>query len=91
VLADYLAEGLYTEQNALGVKAVADQFECGQVFTVWTDPAATARTGIGPSAMSEIVRIFGDRHVARSPQAPILDGLDMIELLLDHEDLLIHP
>ena len=78
-------------KKALAIKEVADQFAGGQVLSVWCDPAASARTGIGPSAMSEIVRIFGDRHVARSPQAPILDGMDMIEFILDHEDLLIHP
>ena len=91
VIGDYLAEGLYTEQDAPATKEIADQFAGGQVLSVWCDPAASARTGIGPSAMSEIVRIFGDRPVARSPQAPILDSLDMIEFILDHEDLLIHP
>ena len=91
VIGEYLAEGLYTEQNVPAIKEIADQFAGGQVLSVWCDPAASARTGIGPSAMSEIVRIFGDRPVARSPQAPILDSLDMIEFILDHEDLLIHP
>jgi Terminase large subunit, T4likevirus-type, N-terminal len=91
ILASYLSEGLFTEQNALAILGTVRQFPGAQILTCWLDPAASARTGIGPSALSEVERVFGERHVARSPQGPILDGLDQLELLLDHDDLIIHP
>ena len=91
IIADYLAEGSYSEQNALAILEVVKQFPEAEILTAWLDPASSARTGIGESALSSVEKVFGARHVARSPQAPILDGLDQIELLLDHDDLIIHP
>jgi len=91
ILADYLSEGLYSEQNALAILEVVKQFPQAQVLMAWLDPASSARTGIGPAALGEVQRVFGDRRVSQSPQAPILDGLDQLELLLDHDDLIIHP
>ena len=55
------------------------------------DPAASARSSLGPAAYGEYERVFGPRIVARWPQHLVLDGLDTIELLLDAGNLTIHP
>ena len=55
------------------------------------DPAASARSSLGPAAYGEYERVFGSRIVARWPQHLVLDGLDTIELLLDAGNLTIHP
>ena len=90
IIADYLAEGLYSEQNAMAILEVVKQFPEAEILTAWLDPASSARTGIGQSALSSVEKVFGARHVARFLSS-ILDGLDQIELLLDHDDLIIHP
>ena len=61
--------------------------------SIWCalDPAATARSSLGPAAYSEYERVFGSRILARWPQHLVLDGLDTIELLLDTGNLQIHP
>ena len=58
--------------------------------TVRSDPAASARTGIGPTAYGEFERVFG-RATARWPSHRVTDGLDQFEVLLDRGLLLIHP
>ena len=55
------------------------------------DPAATARSSLGPAAYGEYERVFGSRILARWPHHLVLDGLDTIELLLDAGNLTIHP
>ena len=55
------------------------------------DPAATARSSLGPAAYSEYERVFGSRILARWPRHLVLDGLDTIELLLETGNLMIHP
>ena len=55
------------------------------------DPAASARSSLGPAAYSEYEREFGSRIIARWPQHLVLDGLDTIENLLETGDLKIHP
>ena len=55
------------------------------------DPAASARSSLGPMAYGEYERVFGSRIVARWPTHSVLDGLDTIELLLDTGCLTIHP
>ena len=54
------------------------------------DPAASARTGIGPTAYSEFERVFGP-ILARWPSHRVTDGLDQLEVLLDQGCLLLHP
>jgi hypothetical protein len=89
---EYLAKGLNTEQNAAAIRQRSQELPCaGRLDVVRIDPAATARTGIGPAAYGEYERVFGSRVLARAPYHLVVDGLDQMEVLLDRGDLLIHP
>ncbi len=86
--------GLVREKrkNARAIKSLADELPChGRIDMVRVDPAATARSSLGPAAYSEYERVFGTRLIARWPQHIVLDGLDTLELLLEGGNLLIHP
>ena len=92
VFADYHAQDVVSLKNACAIKSLADQLPCrGRIDQVRVDPAATARSSLGPAAYSEYERVFGSRIIARWPQHLVLDGLDTIEGLLDTGNLLIHP
>jgi phage terminase large subunit-like protein len=92
VFADYHALDVVSQKNALAIKELAHQLPChGRIDQVRVDPAATARSSLGPAAYSEYERVFGSRIIARWPQHLVLDGLDAIENLLDTGDLTIHP
>jgi hypothetical protein len=93
IIGDYLSvDGGYSAHHAA---AIGHTFytlcPAAQLHHVWIDPAASARTSIGPTAMAEYERIFGSRFVDPSPGGSVVDGLDCIEGLLDRGDLLIHP
>jgi hypothetical protein len=91
VFGEYVAKGLYSEANAAAIKRKCDELPCrSRLDAVRIDPAATARTGIGPAAYGEYERVFG-RTLERAPWHLVTDGLDQIEVLLDRGDLLIHP
>src|SRR5271166_2846492 len=73
-------------------RTLADRLPChGKIDLVRLDPAATARSSLGPAAYSEYERVFGSRILARWPQHLVLDGLDTLELLLETGNLTIHP
>ena len=92
VFADYYAMDVVSHGNALAIKELARQLPChGRIDLVRLDPAAAARSSLGPAAYGEYERVFGARIVTRWPQHLVLDGLDTIELLLDAGNLLIHP
>jgi hypothetical protein len=92
VFGDYHALDVVSQSNARAIKALADQLPChGRIDLVRLDPAATARSSLGPAAYSEYERVFGSRIVARWPQHLVLDGLDTLELLLETGNLTIHP
>jgi phage terminase large subunit-like protein len=92
VFGDYHALDVVSAKNAHAIKALAEDLPCrGRVDLVRLDPAATARTSLGPVAYGEYERVFGSRIVARWPQHLVLDGLDTVELLLDAGNLTIHP
>ena len=92
VFADYHALDVVSQRNARAIKEMADQLPChGRIDLVRLDPAATARSSLGPAAYSEYERVFGSRIVARWPQHLVLDGLDTLELLLETGNLTIHP
>jgi phage terminase large subunit-like protein len=92
VFADYHALDVVSEKNARAIRGLADQLPCrGRIDMVRLDPAATARSSLGPAAYSEYERVFGSRIVARWPQHLVLDGLDTLELLLETGNLIIHP
>ncbi|MGZ3302908.1 MAG: hypothetical protein ACXWO3_18230 [Isosphaeraceae bacterium] len=94
VFADYHSEGLFSEQNAEAIMALAHERCGGKLERVRLDPAASARSGVGPAAASEYERTFG-RIVGRWPIHQVADGLDQVELLLGSESkppmLIIHP
>lgn len=92
IIGDYLSVGgdRYSAQNA---EAIRDTFATlcpsATLHTLWIDPASSARTSIGPSALAEYQRVFGERFVHQAPGGPVVDGLDTIEGLLDRGDLVI--
>ena len=59
------------------------------------DPAASAKTSIGPAVFYEYARVFGERITDRWPVHPVIDGLDQIEVMLgsapSEPRILIHP
>jgi phage terminase large subunit-like protein len=93
VFADYHAEGLFSEANARAIQArgAALPGAAGRPDVVRLDPAATARSGLGPAAYGEYERVFGSRLLSRWPEHRVLDGLDQLEVLLESGCLLIHP
>ena len=92
VFAEYHGKDVMSEKNARAIKTLADDLPCrGRIDAVRLDPAAVARSSLGPAAYGEYERVFGSRIVARWPHHPVLDGLDTIELLLDAGCLTIHP
>ena len=76
----------------MAIKALADELPChGKIDLVRVDPAASARSSLGPAAYSEYERVFGSRILARWPSHQVLDGLETLDLLLETGNLLIHP
>jgi hypothetical protein len=92
VFGDFHAEGLYSEAAARAIVAHGRTLPgCGGTAdVVRLDPAASARTGIGPTAYSEFERVFGPL-LSRWPSHRVTDGLDQLEVLLDQGCLLLHP
>jgi hypothetical protein len=92
VFADYHARDVVSYRNARAIKELADQLPCwGRIDTIRLDPAATARSSLGPAAYAEYERVFGPRILGRWPRHLVLDGLDTLELLLETGNLIIHP
>jgi len=92
VFGEYHAFDVVSHKNAQAIKKLADGLPCrGRIDLVRVDPAATARSSLGPAAYSEYERVFGPRILARWPHHMVLDGLDTLELLLDGGNLIIHP
>jgi hypothetical protein len=92
VSGDYQALDVVSQRNAQAIKRLADELRCrGRIDMVRVDPAATARSSLGPAAYSENERVLGTRLIARWPQHMVLAGLDTLELLLDGGNLIIHP
>ena len=95
VFGDYYREGDFSETNALAIRELLSKLAPGvEPERVRLDPAASARTGVGPAAFGEYKRVFG-RQVSYWPPHLVADGLDQIELLLGPlsrpPDLVIHP
>ena len=92
VFGEYHAVDVVSQRNARAIKALADELPChGRIDLVRLDPAASARSSLGPAAYSEYEREFGSRIIGRWPTHLVLDGLDTIENLLETGDLKIHP
>jgi hypothetical protein len=91
VFGDFHAEGLYSEAAARAIWAHGQELPCrGQLDTVRLDPAANARTGIGPTAAAEFRRVFGERSTEHWPTHRVADGLDQVEVMLDKDLLQLH-
>ncbi len=92
VFGEYHALDVVSRSNALAIKELAERLPCrGRIDSVRLDPAASARSSLGPAAYSEYERVFGSRLVARWPGHLVLDGLEALDLLLESGNLLIHP
>ncbi len=90
VFGDYHTRNVVSAVNATAIRARCLEL-CGQAPDLARiDPAATARTSIGPAAYGEYERVFG-RVLARWPMHGVLDGLDQLKILLDTGNLLVHP
>jgi hypothetical protein len=92
VFGEYHALDVVSRKNAIAILELARQLPCcGKVDLVRVDPAASARSSLGPAAYSEYERVFGPRILARWPHHMVLDGLETLDLLLESGNLLIHP
>jgi hypothetical protein len=92
VFGEYHCKDGVSHRNAVAIKAAADGLPCrGQLDVVRLDPAAVAQSSLGPAAYGEYEKVFGQRIVSRWPHHQVLDGLDTIELLLNHGCLTMHP
>jgi len=92
VFGDYHALDVVSRKNAVAIKELAGRLPCcGKIDLVRLDPAAAARSSLGPAAYSEYEQVFGTRFVARWPRHLVLDGLETLDLLLESGNLLIHP
>jgi hypothetical protein len=92
VFGEYHGVDQVSRTHALAIKELTQTLPCrGRLDLVRLDPAATARSSLGPAAYGEYEKVFGSRFLARWPNHLVLDGLDTIELLLDSGNLLIHP
>lgn len=92
VFGEYHGHDIVSAKNASAIKATAGELPCGnRIDLVRLDPAATAKSSLGPAAYGEYERVFGSRILERWPFHLVLDGLDTIELLLDLDRLIIHP
>jgi hypothetical protein len=95
VFGDYYAVDKTSYDNAMAIKELAYQLCGGRIDHVHLDPAATARSGVGPAARGEFARVLGERITECWPVHRVLEGLDQVEILLGapprEPDLWIHP
>jgi hypothetical protein len=68
VFGDYHDLDVVSRNNARAIKEQAQELPCrGRIDCVRLDPAASARSSLGPAAYSEYEQVFGSRLVARWP------------------------
>jgi hypothetical protein len=88
----YLAVDKFSEENALAIaRQFGDRFSAGELRAVYIDAAASQRTSIGPVALGEYQRVFGERRVIPIYTRSVTDDLDQIDAMLERGDLIIHP
>lgn len=91
VFGDFYSADSYSAKTAIDIRDYAHELPCrGRIDKVRLDPAAVARTGIGPAAYGEYEDVFGSRVTGKWASHQVVDGLDQIEIMLDRECLLIH-
>jgi Terminase large subunit, T4likevirus-type, N-terminal len=95
VFGDYHGLDVVSAENALAIRDKCMSLTQRGPDLVRMDPAATAKTSIGPAAFNEYARVFGERITARWPTHGVADGLDQIELMLgaaaNEPRILVHP
>lgn len=95
VFGDYYAVDKTSADNAQAIKDLSYRLCGGRIDRVYLDPAATARSGVGPAARGEFARVLGERITECWPVHRVLEGLDQVEILLGatprEPDLWIHP
>lgn len=99
VFADYFAESVSAEQNALAILEQTRRL-CGDSpygLRVSLDPAGSARTAVGPTVRGEYERagVRGRNSLESWPTGHKNDGLQLLEALLASADgsasLTVHP
>ena len=95
VFGDYYACDVVSADNARAIYSKCKDLSYSGPDLVRLDPAASARTSIGPVAFNEYARVFGERITERWPSHLVVDGLDQIEVMLGaapaEPRILIHP
>ena len=93
VFGDYHALDVVSRKNALAIKELADRLPChGKIDCVRLDPAATARSSLGPGGLSPSTSRCSARGSSPGGRSHlVLDGLETLDLLLESGNLLIHP
>ncbi len=95
VFGDYYACDVVSADNARAIYSRCKDLSYSGPDLVRLDPAASAKTSIGPVAFNEYARVFGERITERWPSHLVVDGLDQIEVLLGaataEPRILIHP
>jgi hypothetical protein len=83
VFADYLAVDKTSSECADEIKQLSATRQCaGQIRLVLLDPAASARSALGPAARGECARVFGERMIAAWLSHRVHDGVDQVEILI---------
>jgi hypothetical protein len=91
VFADFISSGSFSAKNAVAIKEQNSGLtSVGRLDLVRVDPASKAHTGIGPAAYTEYEKVFG-RLLAKWPAHGVVDGLELLEILLEAGCLWIHP
>jgi hypothetical protein len=96
VFGDYHGAEFVSAENAMAIRDHCMRLTQRSPDFVRLDPAASARTSIGPVAFGEYAQVFGERITERWPTHGVADGLDQIELMLGGSQaseprILIHP
>jgi phage terminase large subunit-like protein len=93
VFGEWHAEGMYSAEAAAAIRDHGGTLpgQANYPDTVRLDPAASARSGLGPAAYGEFERVFGASVLGRWPQHRVSDGLDQVEVLLETGCLIVHP
>jgi phage terminase large subunit-like protein len=88
---DYLAVDKVSADNAVAIRTqFFERFPDAAIDRVYIDGASSARTSIGPAALGEYQRAFGERRVVPIWRRSVTDSLDQIEAMLDRGDLVMH-
>jgi phage terminase large subunit-like protein len=92
VFGEYLGVDKYSAENARAILEVSESLPSrGAIDVIRVDPAAVARSGVGPAAYGEFESVFGSRRLAKCPRHSVMDALDFMECLLDQGNLIVHP